>query len=103
MVQESFKCRKCDSIFKTRKLLRDHMKVAHISYVKCTPCGITFDEQWKLEKHLMEDHGKEKTFAHEVCDEAFFTNWQLKKHMQIHDDPHMKFCHYFNNSKKCPF
>ena len=23
--------------------------------------------------------------------------------MQSHDEPNVKFCHYFNNSKKCPF
>ena len=103
MVQESIKCRKCDSIFKTRKLLRDHMRVNHISDVKCNTCEKTFDEQWKLEKHLSEDHGKEKTFDCEVCDESFFTNWRLRKHMQSHDEPNVKFCHYFNNLKKCPF
>ena len=102
-VQESVKCRKCDCNFKTTKLLRDHMKSNHMSVIKCNACDITFDAHWKLEKHLSKEHNKEKTFDCEVCDQSFYTNWRLKKHTQSHDEHDIKYCHYFNNSKKCPY
>jgi len=102
-LQESVKCRKCDCNFKTTKLLRDHMKSNHMSVIKCNACDITFDAHWKLEKHLSKEHNKEKTFDCEVCDQSFYTNWRLKKHTQSHDEHDIKYCHYFNNSKKCPY
>ena len=47
------------------------MKLNHTSNIKCNTCERTFDEQWKLENHLREDHEKEKTFDCDVCDESF--------------------------------
>ena len=71
--------------------------------IKCNTCGKAFDEQWMLEKHLGEEHGKEKTFDCDFCDGSFYTKWRLEKHVKTHDEPNVKFCHYFNNFKKCPF
>ena len=31
--------------------------------IKCNDCGMTFDVQWMLEKHLGEEHGKEKNIC----------------------------------------
>ena len=101
-VQKSIKCSKCNCIFETKRLLRNHMKDKH-SDINCDTCGITFDEQWKYEKHLAKEHDKEKTFDCETCDESFFTKWRLKKHERSHDEPNIKFCHYYNNFKKCPY
>ena len=94
---------KCNLMLKTTELLRDHMKVTHAKDVKCKDCGSTFDEQWKPEKHLLQEHGKEKTFICEHCDETFYTNWRLKKHIKSHAEGNRKFCHYYNNFKKCPY
>ena len=102
-VQEKVKCRKCESIFETKKMLLDHMKTTHFRDIKCKDCDTTFDEQWKFEKHLSKEHGKEKTFDCDQCDQSFYTKWRLNKHEQSHDEHHVKFCHYFNNSKKCPY
>ena len=71
--------------------------------IKCNDCGLTFTEQWKFENHLGEEHGKEKTFDCDICDESFYTKWRFEKHVRSHDEPNTKFCHYFNNFKKCPY
>ena len=102
-LEKNIKCSKCDLRFETKKLLRDHIKVNHLREIKCNDCDNTFDEHWKLEKHLGQVHGREKTFHCQLCDEKFYTNWRLKKHERNHDEPNEKFCHYFNNYKKCPY
>ena len=102
-VQERVKCSKCEGLFTTKKMLKDHMKAYHVRDINCSDCDLTFDEQWKFEKHLSTEHGKEKTFDCDHCDESFYTMWRLKKHEQSHDNHKVKFCHYFNNSKKCPY
>ena len=47
--------------------------------------------------------GRRKPLTVKFVMNLFFTNWRLKKHMQSHNEPNVKFCHYFNNSKNCPF
>ena len=38
------------------------------------------------------------------CDKKFILNWRLKKHQDIHSNrENLKFCHYFNNGKECPY
>ena len=101
--EKNIKCSKCDLRFETKNLLRKHIKVHHLRETKCNECEDTFDEKWKFEKHLGQVHGKEKTFDCEHCDESFYTNWRLKKHERNHDELNKKFCHYFNNFKKCPY
>ena len=102
-LEKNIKCSKCDFRFETKKMLRDHIKVNHLREIKCNDCENTFDEHWKLEKHLNQVHGREKTFDCQLCDKSFYTNWRLKKHERNHDEPNEKFCHYFNNFKKCPY
>ena len=102
-VQERVLCSKCEDTFATKKMLMDHIKAHHFRDIICSDCDLTFDEQWKLEKHLSTEHGKEKTFDCDHCDKSFYTKWRLRKHVRSHDDDNMKFCHYFNNSKKCPY
>ena len=80
------KCKKCDLVFDTSKLLIDHMKVHHSNDIKYRDCGSCFDQQWKLEKHLGQEHSKEKVYNCEHCGESFFNNWRLKKHSRSHDE-----------------
>ena len=101
--KEKMKCRKCDNMFESKKMLKDHMRVNHSKDIKCKDCENIFVEQWQFEKHLAKEHGNEKTFDCEVCDQSFYTKWRLRKHTRSHEETNGKFCHYYNNSKKCPF
>ena len=84
-------------------MLRDHMKANHSSDIKCKDCRSTFGDQSKFEEHLVNEHGKEKTFDCEFCDDSFYTDWRLRKHIRSHEEHNIKFCHYYNNSKECPY
>ena len=37
------------------------------------------------------------------CDKTFYLKWRLAKHKSIHQTKNVRFCHYFNNEKLCPF
>jgi hypothetical protein len=50
----------------------------------------------------LEEHGNEKNFKCDLCDKGFFLSWRLQKHKEIHQGD-IKFCHFYNNSKSCPF
>jgi hypothetical protein len=45
----------------------------------------------------------EKRFICNVCSEAFHLKWRFNKHQEVHTNPNIKFCYYFNNMQKCPF
>ena len=96
------KCGKCDLSFESKKKLKEHFKNSHKRELKCAQCEKTFEEHWKFEKHLKE-HGKSKEFKCESCDGTFYTEWRLKMHTKSHEDGDIKFCHYFNNFKVCPY
>ena len=37
-----------------------------------------------------------------ICDKEFHLMWRLSKHLSSHGTS-LKFCHYYNNDKFCPF
>ena len=83
---------------------KDNLKVVKVNHpsTKCKFCDAKFYQNCQLEKHVVDEHQKEKEHSCEVCGKKFFLLWRLKKHKHIHDEVH-NFCHYFNNEKVCPF
>ena len=83
-----------------------HEKLKHdwVS-INCNSCDKIFSKNSDLEHHLEIEHEIEKTFQCDDCGMNFMLKWRLKKHMSIHNNVHrnIRFCHYFNNSKSCPF
>ena len=47
--------------------------------VECNLCDETFDQIWKLEKH-METHSDEKAFTCNICGKKIAFQWCFKKH-----------------------
>ena len=68
----------------------------------CQYCGYKFDEQWKLETHLLKHEEAEK-FHCNVCSKTFQTNWRLEKHLQNHNRINVRVCKYFKKGQFCPF
>ena len=60
-----------------------------------------FDPTFKLENHLKEQ--EVESFKCDECEKTFYLKWRIAKHKTIHDKINVKFCHYFNNNKLCPF
>ena len=64
-------------------------------------CGETFSFTYELEIHLKKH--KVETFKCEKCEKTFYLKWRLEKHKKAHDLVDVKFWHYFNINKPCPF
>ena len=45
----------------------------------------------------------EKQFKCEKCNQEFHLKWRFNKHQEGHENTNVKYCHYFNNKKECPF
>ena len=54
-----------------------------------------------MEEHL-EHHGNERPFKCSICEKGFYMKWRMEKHTSDHRVD-IKFCHYFNNDKPCPY
>ena len=54
-----------------------------------------------MEEHL-EHHGNERPFKCSICDKGFYLKWRMEKHTSDHRVD-IKFCHYYNNDKPCPY
>ena len=70
---------------------------------KCNLCQESFIRASDLEYHIKICHEINPEFKCDQCEKSFFLEWRLKKHINLHMDTNVKYCHYFNNSKKCPF
>ena len=68
----------------------------------CQCCGENFDDQWKLETHLVMHEEAEK-FPCNVCNKVFQTNWRLAKHLKNHERKNVRICKYFKKGQFCPF
>ena len=74
-----------------------------LNSLTCKLCDETFDKYVDLENHIKSCHEKHSVFECEQCKKGFVVKWRLKKHMRLHADINIKTCHYFNNSKNCPY
>ena len=98
---DKFPCKRCDSSFKQKDELKVHMKQKHKMQTKCKVCEETFGFTFELEIHLKKH--EVETFKCDKCEKTFYLKWRLQKHEKAHDLVDLKFCHYFNNNKPCPF
>ena len=80
---------------------RDHKKVKSL---QCSLCSDIFVESHELELHHINVHKEVVEYSCEICNKTFMKKWRLEKHASLHKDEinHRK-CHFFNNSKTCPY
>ena len=91
----------CNKTLKDKPNLMEHIKPMHPKTYECENCDETFTESWKMEEHL-EHHGNERPFKCSICEKGFYMKWRMEKHTRDHRVD-IKFCHYFNNDKPCPY
>ena len=57
-----------------------------------------------IDKHIVASNESQRKYKCGKCESAFMSELRLKKHIQIHQfNKEVKFCHYYNNSKDCPY
>ena len=99
-----FKCKRCQEKFQSEKGLNNHKASCQSQMIKCTVCTKIFSKNNELEAHIKSEHEEVEKFQCEKCDMTFVLKWRFEKHTKMHqENQNNKFCHYFNNDKKCPF
>ena len=98
---KEYACKLCEKTFEDKRTLNDHVKQEHKKQLECKVCNETFQQAYKLELHL-KNHEIE-TYQCDMCEKTFHLEWRLKKHRNAHNLVNVKFCHYFNNRKQCPY
>ena len=91
----------CDKTLIVGPSLKEQIKTRHSKTYECEFCDDTFTESWKMEEHL-EHHGNERPFKCSICEKGFYMKWRMEKHTSDHRVD-IKFCHYFNSDKPCPY
>ena len=66
----------------------------------CVKCEKVFSEEWQLKAHCKI---QVERYSCEVCERTFQCEDIKSKHQQIAIENLKLHCHYFNNSKNCPF
>ena len=74
-----------------------------VNSIQCNYCDKHFERFVDLENYIKEIHGDHKEFQCDKCKKFCVLKWRLKKHMKIHEQKFVQYCHYFNNGKMCPF
>ena len=100
--EKSYGCEECGDILRKKKDLKLHVKENHPKYIKSDYCDEIYKESWQYETHL-KTHTKAKDKKCDVCGKRFFLDSRLRQHMNVHENPNVKNCHYYNNKKVCPF
>ena len=74
MHDKSISCNDCDTKFKTKLELEQHVETmhAHVSF-KCMLCGVAFQTSQELQEHITEDH----TFSCSKCPSTIFQSNEL--------------------------
>ena len=101
-----FKCKKCDKLFESNRNLKKHIVNTHPTKIQCTYCEKTFDKNVDFESHVNLYHQQASRYNCDHCEKKFVLKWRLKKHQSMHlvqTSAILKFCHYFNNDKLCPY
>jgi KRAB domain-containing zinc finger protein len=95
---ESFKCPECGKILKNENTYRVHMNT-HIGIhakktIPCTFCDKSFTNNRDMTTHVRRNHTGEQPFSCEQCQETFYSEKELKKHINAHIMAHeCKVCH----------
>lgn len=95
-IKEKYFCDLCgtDLIFKTKSLLRRHMKATHLKRTKtkqvpfkCEYCLKEFSSKWNLNDHTSRTHSQVASFVCQFCGEGFPIEEHLISHLaRFHDD-----------------
>ena len=98
-----YSCKICDLKFTNKDIFELHINKLHPNELQCKLCDLKFDKNHLLETHISEVHKKIKKHKCDNCGFAFYSEWRLKKHITMHEDPKIRKCHFYNNNKVCPF
>ncbi|CAH8862319.1 unnamed protein product [Trichobilharzia szidati] len=77
-----FECCECDRRFKSKSVLRRHVRVVHegVTY-PCEQCGKSFSRKWNLKQHINSVHERQ-IFQCDNCEKSFSSKNILLRHVR---------------------
>ena len=94
-LDKNIKCDLCVKKFNKRRNMLLH-KRGHTETFKCDPCGIQYEIEHSLKRHLGTIHNENPRFVCQHCKKKSGGKSELEKHLKIHDiNNFYKFtCHF---------
>ncbi|XP_009702610.1 PREDICTED: histone H4 transcription factor-like, partial [Cariama cristata] len=83
--KQIFVCQNCQKHFANERLLRDHMR-GHVNHVTCALCDMVCTSVSSLKAHIRFRHCNERPFCCHLCDRSFKNVYDLRKHVETHND-----------------
>ncbi|CAG9763076.1 unnamed protein product [Ceutorhynchus assimilis] len=83
--QEMIECKQCDKVFNTNGGLIYHLKTIHMGFKRnftCDICGKIYQNKQVVARHKLLVHSKDFKIICQVCQRGFFSENELKKHIQ---------------------
>ena len=87
-----YTCKVCRQLFESAEQMWEHRACVHDepSQFFCEHCGLEAENQFDLQSHVMETHGKEvgefKDFLCVVCGKGYSSRTGLNNHMLVHSE-----------------
>ena len=104
MKMSYIKCSQCSAKFDSKKTLNVHIRKCHKQNYQCTLCEYECHQISNLDEHMALKHPNGKIFSCNHCGIKFMSEARMKMHVKMHNQASkIKFCHYFNNLKPCPY
>jgi uncharacterized C2H2 Zn-finger protein len=75
-----YKCENCNKVYKTKRSLREHIKMKHstIKSLKCVKCDKYFLNKYKLKQHVRRAHPS-KLHSCTFCGSSFMASIGIKE------------------------
>ena len=97
-------CKECNEVLENVKALKNHKQIKHQKSYKCNHCNYKARTVSGIDEHIQSRHETENVLHCDTCDKTFKSELRLKIHKNIHQSKKpIRFCHYHNNDKYCPF
>ena len=104
VIENKLTCNQCDIKFKTQSEMTLHLNEKHKTPYKCKICEYEGTTLISMESHIISEHKSENILKCNDCEKSFASEIRLKKHSKKHSiGMKIKFCHYYNNGKECPY
>ncbi|XP_065347040.1 zinc finger protein 58-like isoform X1 [Cloeon dipterum] len=85
--RKSSVCSKCKLSFECAGLYQLHREKCKQPLFSCEECGKSFNERWKLNRHVRQFHTKSATFRCDHCDYSAFYKAYMADHIQWNHFP----------------